>query len=157
MALGETNEVASNRLSPAAMRASIRAIFSGVGTFAASFWRPSRGPTSTISTDAGRSTRSPLPPKAARSPRRRGREGRRTTRPPGCLGELRDEARHLHRPELEDSEPLERPLPPREIPSAAQGTRVGHTLTPLSNPYTASPRSQRRVVRRAKRAYLSPV
>src|SRR5215218_6145748 len=93
IALGETNEVASNRLSPAAARASIRAIFSGVGRFVFSLWSPSRDPTSTISTDAGKSTRSPLPPKAARSPLWRGRgdrriplrcglrAGRRTTRP----------------------------------------------------------------------------
>ena len=44
--LGETKLVASIRVSPASTRAATRASLPSVGTTRASFWSPSRGPTS---------------------------------------------------------------------------------------------------------------
>ncbi len=47
---GETNAVASITERPEAESASTNATFTSAGTTAASFWRPSRGPTSTTVT-----------------------------------------------------------------------------------------------------------
>src|SRR5579872_1908213 len=54
MALGLTNEVASTTGKPAALSLSMKAILSAVDTTPFSFWRPSRGPTSTTVTRWGR-------------------------------------------------------------------------------------------------------
>ncbi len=51
---GETNEVASMTRSPASASRSISSILVAVGTTCFSFCNPSRGPTSTILTLAGR-------------------------------------------------------------------------------------------------------
>src|SRR6185312_1602515 len=52
--LGDTNAPASTTGRPASARRSISAILVAAGTALASFWRPSRGPTSTILTRVGR-------------------------------------------------------------------------------------------------------
>ena len=52
--LGETKEVASIFVSPESARRAMNSSLTWVGTWIFSFWRPSRGPTSTILTEGGR-------------------------------------------------------------------------------------------------------
>src|SRR5579859_7776644 len=54
---GETNAPASTARKPASASRSIKATLTAAETAFASFWSPSRGPTSTIRTSAGRRTR----------------------------------------------------------------------------------------------------
>ena len=54
--LGDTKLPASTTGNPAAARRSISSTLTSVGTVSGSFWRPSRGPTSTSLTDFGKGT-----------------------------------------------------------------------------------------------------
>ena len=83
-ALGETNDVTSTTGRPASARSSTKRTFSAAGTVAASFWRPSRGPTSTTVTRSALTRRRPArraPARATRAPRRRRAPPRRRRRP----------------------------------------------------------------------------
>ena len=76
---GLTNAVISTTGRPAAARASMNAILVAVGRIAASFCRPSRGPTSTMVTRRGRTLVGHASPRVAFRAARARRAGRRPT------------------------------------------------------------------------------